>query len=400
MTTMMTRGLSLVLLILSASVFPQEVSGDAHAETLLGKAEASTDHTILVEAVKAAGLADALKGEGPLTIMAPTDAAFEAAFSALSLTKDQVLEGAKGGDETLKTILLYHAVGSKVMAADVTDGMEVETLQGEKFTVNAGGDGTTTITGGGILPAATVTSADIMASNGVVHVIDQVLIPPAIAKAWAAADTSNVNLYQAAQGAGFTTLLAAVDKAGLADALKGDGPLTIMAPTNAAFEKAFKALDITPQQALELPDLKAILMYHAVGKKVMSSDISDGMEVETLQGEKFTVNMKDGKATITGGDILPAATVETGDIAVSNGVAHVIDQVLIPPTISKALKGGAAEKKPADDKKAGAAPAPATAPAPAPAAADDKSVDHASRSLKAATGLLLGIFGLSSLLLA
>ena len=136
-------------------------------------------------------------------------------------------------------------------------------------------------------------------------------------------------------------------------------------------------------------------------QKVMSSDISDGMEVETLQGEKFTVNMKDGKATITGGDILPAATVETGDIAVSNGVAHVIDQVLIPPTISKALKGGAAEK-PADDKKAGAAPAPATAPAPAPApaAADDKSVDHASRSLKAATGLLLGIFGLSSLLLA
>ena len=101
-------------------------------------------------------------------------------------------------------------------------------------------------------------------------------------------------------------------------------------------------------------------------QKVMSSDISDGMEVETLQGEKFTVNMKDGKATITGGDILPAATVETGDIAVSNGVAHVIDQVLIPPTISKALKGGAAEK-PADDKKAGAAPAPATArPRPRP----------------------------------
>merc|ERR1719160_307134 len=209
-----------------------------------------------------------------------------------------------------------------------------------------------------------------MASNGVVHVIDQVLIPPAIAEAWAAADTSNVNLYQAAQGAGFTTLLAAVDKAGLADALKGEGPLTIMAPTNAAFEKAFKALDITPQQALELPDLKAILMYHAVGKKVMSSDISDGMEVETLQGEKFTVNMKDGKATITGGDILPAANVIGTDVMASNGVVHVIDMVLIPPTISKALKEAAAP--PAEPDTTTSAP--------------DAAADHAARSQMPATG--------------
>lgn len=396
----MTRNLSLVLLVLSASV-PQGVRGDAHAGTLLAQIEAFAEmgsHKTLLAAVQAANLTDALKGEGPLTIMAPNDEAFATAFKAMGVTADQVLDGAKGVDETLKTILLYHAVGSKVMAANVTDGMEAETLQGEKFTVNLPEGKDPTITGGGILPVANVITTDVEVSNGVIHVIDQVLIPPSFAAAMKK-EMKNT-LLAGAEAAGLTTLLAAVKKAGLEDALKGEGPLTIMAPSNEAFDAAFKALGITADQALELPDLKAILMYHAVGKKVMSSDISDGMEVETLQGEKFTVNMKDGKATITGGDILPAATVETGDIAVSNGVAHVIDQVLIPPTISKALKGGAAEKKPADDKKAGAAPAPATAPAPAPAAADDKSVDHASRSLKAATGLLLGIFGLSSLLLA
>merc|ERR1719163_2304296 len=174
------------------------------------------------------------------------------------------------------------------------------------------------------------------------------------------------NLVQVAEKNEFKILVAAVKAAGLADALAGEGPLTIMAPNDAAFEAAFKALGITAEQALANPALGDILKYHAVSGKVMAADVTDGMEVTTLQGEKFTVNVKDGKPTITGGDILPPANVIGTDVAVSNGVAHVIDQVLIPPTISKALKGGAAEKKPADDKKAGAAPAPATAGGPGP----------------------------------
>merc|ERR550514_1960153 len=214
--------------------------------------------------------------------------------------------------------------------------MEVETLQGEKFTVNMK-DGKATITGGDILPAANVIGTDVMASNGVVHVIDMVLIPPTISTALKADMTPNIVELAAGQPE-FKTLVAAVKAAGLADALAAEGPFTIMAPNDAAFEAAFKALGITAEEALENPALGDILKYHAVSGKVMAADVKDGMEVETLQGEKFTVNMKDGKATITGGDILPAANIIGTDVMASNGVVHVIDMVLIPPTISTALK--------------------------------------------------------------
>merc|ERR1719197_931609 len=190
------------------------------------------------------------------------------------------------------------------------------------------------------------------------------------------------NLVQVAEKNEFKILVAAVKAAGLADALAGEGPFTIMAPNDAAFEAAFKALGITAEEALENPALGDILKYHAVSGKVMAADVKDGMEVETLQGEKFTVNMKDGKATITGGDILPAANVIGTDVMASNGVVHVIDMVLIPPTISKALKEAAAP--PAEPDTTTSAPA------------SDADADHAARSPMPAMGLLLGMFGLLS----
>jgi len=134
---------------------------------------------------------------------------------------------------------------------------------------------------------------------------------------------------------------------------------------------------------------------------VMGADVKDGMEVETLQGEKFTVNVKNGTVTITGGDILPVATVVAGDNEFSNGVAHVIDQVLVPPTISEKLKAAAAEKPAAGAGEKTAENVPKLSNATTTAAPEaERAVDHATRSLKAATGLLLGIFGLISVVLA
>merc|ERR550514_1525240 len=205
----------------------------------------------LVAAVTKADLVGALEGEGPLTIMAPNDDAFAACFDALGISAEQAL-----ASPDLKAILLYHAVGAKVMAADVTDGLEVETLQGEKFTVGIKAGIDPTITGGSILPPANVITTDVEASNGIIHVIDQVLVPPTISA------KMQPNLLQLAQsqtqtdGTGFNTLVAAVTKAGLGEALAGPGPLTIMAPNDKAFEDAFKALGITAEEALENPALE------------------------------------------------------------------------------------------------------------------------------------------------
>ena len=252
-----------------------------------------------------------LKGEGPFTVFAPTDEAFAALPAG---TLDQLLADPKG---QLTQILLYHVVPGAVMAADVTDGLEATTAQGSpvKFMV---ADGKVMIND------ANVVATDIAATNGVIHVIDKVILPPAAAEAAPAADAGVIPEVAAAAG-NFSTLLAAVEAAGLADELSGEGPFTVFAPTDEAFAKipadTLKALLADPQG-----QLAQILLYHVVSGKVMAADVKDGLEAETLQGAplKFTVGA-DGSVKI--GDVNVVAT----DVAASNGVIHVIDAVLMPP---------------------------------------------------------------------
>ena len=206
------------------------------------------------------------------------------------------------------------------MAADVTDGLEAATAQGSpvKFMV---ADGKVMIND------ANVVATDIEATNGVIHVIDKVILPPTEAAAQEAAPAAAAGtIPEVAAGAGnFTTLLAAVEAAGLADELSGEGPFTVFAPTDEAFAKipadTISALLADPQG-----QLTQILLYHVVPGKVMAGDVKDGLEAETLQGAplKFTVGA-DGSVKI--GDVSVVAT----DVAASNGVIHVIDAVLMPP---------------------------------------------------------------------
>ena len=267
----------------------------------------------LVAAVEAAGLVDALKGEGPFTVFAPTDEA----FAMLPEGTLEALLADPSGD--LTQILLYHVVPGKVMAADVSDGLEAETLQGSKaaFTV----DGNAVMIGD-----ATIIATDIETSNGVIHVIDAVILPPTEEEA----GTMEKDIVDTAIEAGsFDTLVAAVEAAGLVDALKGEGPFTVFAPTDEAFamlpEGTLEALLADPSG-----DLTQILLYHVVPGKVMAADVSDGLEAETLQGSKaaFTV---DGDAVMIGD-----ATIIATDIETSNGVIHVIDAVILPPTEEEA----------------------------------------------------------------
>ncbi len=285
----------------------------AELGTIVDIAVGAGDFNTLVAAVTAAGLAETLQGEGPFTVFAPTDAAFAALPEG---TVEALLEDPAGA---LTDILLYHVVAGKVMSGDLSDGMTAETVQGAPITVGIV-DGVVTIN------EATVVVADIEASNGVIHVIDAVILPPAEEEAAAEEAPAELGtIVDIAVGAGdFNTLVAAVTAAGLVETLQGEGPFTVFAPTDAAFaalpEGTVEALLEDPAGALT-----DILLYHVVAGKVMSGDLSDGMTAETVLGAPITVGIADGVVTIN------EATVVAADIEASNGVIHVIDAVILPP---------------------------------------------------------------------
>ncbi|MDG3041277.1 fasciclin domain-containing protein [Roseicyclus marinus] len=141
----------------------------------------------------------------------------------------------------------------------------------------------------------------------------------------APAMAQDMNIVETAVGAGnFTTLVAAVEAAGLVETLSGDGPFTVFAPT----DEAFAALPEGTVESLLLPEnrdqLVSILTYHVVPGAVMSTDLSDGMTAATVQGSEITIDLDTGV-------MVNEANVVTADIAASNGVIHVIDAVILPP---------------------------------------------------------------------
>lgn len=296
-----------------------EAAAPAEAADIVDTAVAAGTFTTLVAAVEAAGLVDTLKGEGPFTVFAPTDDAFAAIPKE---TLDALLADPSGD---LTQILLYHVLSGKVMAADVTDGLEAATVQGAPVNFSVA-DGAVKIND------ATIVTTDIEASNGVIHVIDAVIMPPAeeaVAPTAAPAEEAAApaaDIVDTAIAAGsFTTLVAAVEAAGLVDALKGEGPFTVFAPTDEAFA-ALPAGTLDALLADPSGDLTQILLYHVIEGKVMAADVTDGLEAPTLQGAPVNFTVADGAVKIND------ATIVTTDIETSNGVIHVIDAVITPPT--------------------------------------------------------------------
>ncbi len=268
--------------------------------------------TTLVAAVTAADLVDTLKGEGPFTVFAPTDDAFAA-------LPEGTVEALLADIPTLTNILLYHVAPGKLMAADVValDGKEIPTaLEGQSLKVSV-------MDGKVFLNETTeIIITDIEVANGVIHVIDAVLLPPTD-------EMAKLDIVDTAVADGrFTTLVAAVTAAGLVDTLKGEGPFTVFAPT----DEAFAALPEGTVEALlaDIPTLTNILLYHVAPGKLMAADVValDGMEIATaLEGQSLKVTVKDGKVFLN-------ETIEIiiTDIETANGVIHVINAVLLPPT--------------------------------------------------------------------
>ncbi len=331
----------------------------------------SGDHNTLEAAVIAAGLVETLSSTGPFTLFAPTDDAF-------GLLPEGTLESLLADPSGLLTdILLGHVVSGTALSVDLSDGMEVETIYGNELLVTINDDGV-------MIDNAMVSTADIIAENGVVHVIDAVLVPDSecvnddsqvesffgnfaiitceslveylsssydytleMSCAWNGMpmvdlgqsisdicqctcenledipDESNTVVDIIVNSEDHETLEAAVIAADLATTLSGEGPFTVFAPT----DDALSALPAgTLETLLQDPNgqLTNILLHHVVSGTAMSSDLSDGMSVETLNGTSLNISIDNGIVMIDN------ATVIIADIIADNGVVHVINAVLLP----------------------------------------------------------------------
>ncbi|TFW10549.1 fasciclin domain-containing protein [Oxalobacteraceae bacterium OM1] len=270
--------------------------------------------TALLAAATKADLASALSAQtAQLTVFAPTDAAFNQLATKLGFTDANAMVAALPA-AALKSILNYHVLPSIKTSAALAGttaqstaysfdnnpaALKLDTSNGVKIT-------------DGALTTANVTTADVAAGNGVIHVIDKVLIPPGV-----------LNIVQLAKvNPNLSSLATAVGSANLATALSGTGPFTVFAPTNAAFAAA--------PAGLSAAQLATVLKYHVVNGQVLASGIPFGAPVSTLAQQAITIKKTaSGGAAITDTTGTPANIVAT-DVRASNGVVHVIDKVLIP----------------------------------------------------------------------
>jgi uncharacterized surface protein with fasciclin (FAS1) repeats len=255
----------------------------------------------LEAAINAAGLDVALDNEdGTFTVFAPTDAAFAALPAG---TIEALLADPQGA---LTQILLYHVASEEIQSFDLTNGQFITTLNGKSVSVKVNDNGI-------FINNAKVTVADIYTDNGIVHVIDAVLLPP------------NTVADILANSPVHSTLVTAATAAGLIPALEGAGSLTVFAPTDDAFAAlpagTIEALLADPQGALA-----QILLYHVVGTRALSTDLSNGQTIKTLNGKDVNVTINNN------GVLINNAKVTVADLIADNGVVHVIDAVLLPPS--------------------------------------------------------------------
>jgi transforming growth factor-beta-induced protein len=287
------------LLITAAACGDEEPVGPMLDDDIVDIVVSTAAVSTLETALEAAGLVSALQGDGPFTVFAPRNEAFE----ALGADVIQALLDA-GNVDLLTRILTFHVVaGVAARSSDLTDGQTVTTLEGGQLTIDISGS-TVRVNG------ATVVAADIEATNGVIHLIDGVLVPEVdvVERAILTAETQ--------------TLVAAVAAGGLVGTLRGAGPFTVFAPVNSAFAAlGTDALDVLLDPA-NIALLQKILTYHVLPGDIRASDLSDGATVSTVEGSEVAIDLSGSTPKVNGANIVAT------DIVVENGVIHLIDAVL------------------------------------------------------------------------
>ncbi len=310
---------NILLTLLAAAA----LSINVNAQTIAEIVAESPDHNTLEAALGAANLTEVLNGTDEYTLFAPTDAAFNNLPDGLV---EALLTDPSG---VLTDVLLYHVVVGAAPSSALSNGQMVQTFIEQDVTITIS-DGMVMVNG------ALVTAADIVADNGIVHVIDAVLVP------------ETTTIYDVVvNSAVHNTLETAINAAGLDGVLSGPGTFTLFAPT----DEAFAAVDPSTLNAL-LADpeglLTDVLLYHAVSSIALSGNLLDGASVPTLYGENVTVSIDGSNVLING------ALVQIADIVTINGVVHVINAVLVPTTLSvdeiSALNSLSVFPNPANDK--------------------------------------------------
>ena len=284
------------------------VGSATSSKSIIDTALADGRFSTLATALTEAELVEALQGDGPFTVLAPTDEAF-AKLPDGTLSK---LLGESSRD-TLRSILNYHVISGSAKLGDALKLGTATTLQGESVQIAF-------IEGRIGVNEASLVNADIQCSNGIIHVIDAVLLPPV---------PKPKSILETAKEAGkFETLLAALEATGLVSALTADGPFTVFAPTDAAVGRL-------PESAESLlleenrEKLEGILKYHVVKGRISAGDALNSGQALTLGGESLEFAVSDGLLKVNG------STISTVDLECSNGMIHIIDQVLIPANVEK-----------------------------------------------------------------
>lgn len=326
-----------VLGALALSLTLAACGNDDEPMNIVETAAANPELTSLVAALKFASndndLVNTLSGPGPFTVFAPTNAAFDSL--ARELTGNAAATGpdllVPANKDLVRSVLQYHVVGANVRASDISLGKAVEpVLGGQSFFKIDTSNGKTGLYDGRARVAA-ITTTDILASNGVIHLLDKVALP---------ADRTIVGI--ASSNAQFSSLVAALqfasDNNDLVNLLNGPGKFTVFAPTNAAFDAL--ARELTNNSAATAADLlvpgnkdlvRSVLQYHVLDSRVLRAEVPLGKPIDpVLAGNAtFTVNSNGGALAITDARTR-VAPIAAADVFASNGVVHVLDRVILP----------------------------------------------------------------------
>ncbi|MBP8001491.1 MAG: fasciclin domain-containing protein [Chloroflexi bacterium] len=306
--TLSVLAILLLFLVLTTGVNAVQAQQEETLETVYDVIKADDRLVSFGMLVDAAALADNLAQDGPFTVFAPT----EAAWATFETMKNNT-------DATLTEILLYHVINGNYTAPNVANLATLPTLLGEHIAFSVQ-NGTIVLN-----DSIKVTVTDMPASNGVVHIIDTVLLPPINSLITSPLGSSDMSITEVLANQGnFTTFLDLVDQAGLMSMLADTNTVyTVFAPTDEAFASTSSAM--LTQWMANPDELKTILLYHIVGDKLSINQLANDDFIPTLEGRPLILSIDENIQVFING-----YPIEQFNIQAQNGVIHSLNQVLTP----------------------------------------------------------------------